>query len=714
MKNIIYDINSKILDNSILKQYIIKFFENRIRKNPNKIYFVILKLRSKDTNSFRSLHKGLIINHTSISNYIKYINNQLSLKSNYYNETVMDQIIFEYFEIPDNNLKHFKNKLVNLIEMNNPIMKFNDFTNSIITLKLPLNRNYDDWFNILSGQYYISEKDNILTFKYFLDGKLVFDFKDYDYNDKYFIREFNNQKYYIHKINQSIDLITKEIETNYLKKVITNKYTKPRIITFDIETIYKNNTLIPYLYSMYDGKNKYSWFTNSPKSLFNKLLQPKYYGYSVYAHNLSRFDIIFIFKYIASLKNEFKITPIIKDGNIISLTIEKGNNIKIIFKDSYLILPSGLAKLTKTFNVDTPKGLEPILLPTWNSSLEAKQYEQSSIDHYNKTIEIITNFNEWKYKVQKYCETDCISLYDVLIKFRELIFINWKLDIENYPTTPSLAFAIYRKCYLKNNLIPISEGKVFDFIRKSFTGGSTDMFKPFGKNIRCYDVNSLYPYIMKTSLFPVGIIRKFIGDITILDKNDYYWFGDCDISTKKDLYQPYLQLHVDTKNGMRTISPNGSFNMILNSPEYFNSIKDYNIKINHGYFFNSDNIFYNFVNDLYNLRLKYPKTDPMNMTCKLIMNSLYGRFAMKPIYTDQMFVNKNQLIKLIEKYEIIDLIDLKNNDFFCSFINPNNFDKDLKISIGIASAVTAYSRVYMSKFKNNNNYNLYYTDTDSI
>jgi hypothetical protein len=240
------------------------------------------------------------------------------------------------------------------------------------------------------------------------------------------------------------------------------------------------------------------------------------------------------------------------------------------------------------------------------------------------------------------------------------------------------------------------------------------MYKPYGENIRCYDVNSLYPYIMKRSKFPVGIIRKFIGDITILNKNDYYWFGDCDISTKKDLYQPYLQLHVDTKNGMRTISPNGSFNMILNSCEYYNSLKDYNIKINHGYFFDSKNIFNEFVDDLYNLRLKYPKTDPMNMTCKLIMNSLYGRFAMKPIYTDQVFVNKNIFLKLAEKYEIIDFLDLKDDEFFCPFINPDNLDKELKISIGIASAVTAYSRVYISQFKNNLKYNLYYTDTDSI
>jgi DNA polymerase elongation subunit (family B) len=36
------------------------------------------------------------------------------------------------------------------------------------------------------------------------------------------------------------------------------------------------------------------------------------------------------------------------------------------------------------------------------------------------------------------------------------------------------------------------------------------------------------------------------------------------------------------------------------------------------------------------------------------------------------------------------------------------------VSIAIASAITAYARIHMSQFKNNSDYNLYYTDTDSI
>jgi hypothetical protein len=36
------------------------------------------------------------------------------------------------------------------------------------------------------------------------------------------------------------------------------------------------------------------------------------------------------------------------------------------------------------------------------------------------------------------------------------------------------------------------------------------------------------------------------------------------------------------------------------------------------------------------------------------------------------------------------------------------------VSISIASAITAYARIHMSQFKNNPNFNLYYSDTDSI
>ena len=127
------------------------------------------------------------------------------------------------------------------------------------------------------------------------------------------------------------------------------------------------------------------------------------------------------------------------------------------------------------------------------------------------------------------------------------------------------------------------------------------MYRPnaLNKDIYVYDVNSLYPYVMSQFKYPIGQISQFEGDPTILENK--YWIGDVDVSTKKDMFIPPIQLHHNISNksgGIRTISPNGSFNTKLNSVEY-ESYKDYyNFKINYGYLFNSDYVFTNYVNEL--------------------------------------------------------------------------------------------------------------------
>ena len=54
---------------------------------------------------------------------------------------------------------------------------------------------------------------------------------------------------------------------------------------------------------------------------------------------------------------------------------------------------------------------------------------------------------------------------------------------------------------------------MFYFFKKSYTGGAVDVYKPMGENIYRYDVNSLYPYVMKNYSTPVGSPTLFEGDI---------------------------------------------------------------------------------------------------------------------------------------------------------------------------------------------------------
>lgn len=83
----------------------------------------------------------------------------------------------------------------------------------------------------------------------------------------------------------------------------------------------------------------------------------------------------------------------------------------------------------------------------------------------------------------------------------------FRLDIMKYPTLPSLAFAIYRTHFLKDHKIPLIDGDLFTQLKKGYTGGAVDVYKAFSENntkIYRYDVNSLYPYVMREYAMPVG------------------------------------------------------------------------------------------------------------------------------------------------------------------------------------------------------------------
>lgn len=86
-----------------------------------------------------------------------------------------------------------------------------------------------------------------------------------------------------------------------------------------------NGTMVPYLISMYDGVDTFSWFNDDPANvdfgvIFDKFLKKvrstKYSQYHVYAHNLSKFDSVFILKYLVRQDN---IEILRKDGKFISI-----------------------------------------------------------------------------------------------------------------------------------------------------------------------------------------------------------------------------------------------------------------------------------------------------------------------------------------------------------------------------------------------------------
>ena len=134
------------------------------------------------------------------------------------------------------------------------------------------------------------------------------------------------------------------------------------------------------------------------------------------------------------------------------------------------------------------------------------------------------------------------TLYQIIEKFSTKIYELFRLDVHKYPTLPSLSFAIYRSEFLESSYqIPLITGEIYKDLKIGYTGGSVDVYKPHGENVYGYDVNSLYPYVMKTFPMPIGQPTYFEGDINLKYKRPFGIF-EVEIITPENLDIPILKI----------------------------------------------------------------------------------------------------------------------------------------------------------------------------
>lgn len=111
----------------------------------------------------------------------------------------------------------------------------------------------------------------------------------------------------------------------------------------------------------------------------------KHKGFKIYLHNFSKFDAIFLIKYLANIGI---CKPINHKGKIISFSFKPNWKIgfNITFFDSYLLLPSSLDSLSKSFKFTNPKGIFPVLLNDINYTGAVPIFDlfnNLSLDNYN-------------------------------------------------------------------------------------------------------------------------------------------------------------------------------------------------------------------------------------------------------------------------------------------------------------------------------------------
>jgi hypothetical protein len=529
---------------------------------------------------------------------------------------------------------------------------------------------------------------------------------------------------------------TKFIDTEKKDKKQTDNY-----LTLDLETRMIGNKMVPICMSIFDGMESKSFlFPNSERwkndmeTAIRYLMKRKYYFKKIYIHNFSYFDSIFMIDVLSKLG---KLDFIIRENRIIQLTltfvISKSNSknlrkASLYFNDSYLVLPHSLRKLCKNFDVKTPKIDFPIdflNLPNFNFDykgivpdyklFKGSYTKEFTLDVYAEYIKKYLD-KDWvlKRELIHYCEVDTIALHQVIAVFSKNIFDLFKVDITRRPTLPSIAFKIFRSNFLKDANIPKILLKIYKDISLSYFGGISDVYRPEGKDIHSYDVNSLYPSVMAEYPMPVGTPRYFKGNPYIIDKDPFGFFH---VKVEApDMYIPFLPTnYINPSGSYSTICPIGNWEGWYFSEEVKNAEKyGYKFEIIEGYLFERKNVFEGYVDVLYKIKCSVDSSSPLYFIIKLLLNALYGRFGMDPDLEINELVTHDESEKIL--YEKSKVKNKKINDqlVLTSYKNPESDLKEINVSVPIASAISAYSRIrmshYLAKYKNN----ILAMDTDGI
>lgn len=146
-----------------------------------------------------------------------------------------------------------------------------------------------------------------------------------------------------------------------------------------------------------------------------------------------------------------------------------------------------------------------------------------------------------------------------------------------------------------------------------------------------YDINSLYPTGIKLFNFPVGKITPFIprnnDSLSLLGKEYKFGIFRVNIQAPKDLLHPIIPIKIDHA----CVYPIGNWSGWYHSEELINAERfGYTYEILEGYLFESKPVFKDYIENLYDIKLNSKPNSPHYIISKLLMNSLYGRFAMDP------------------------------------------------------------------------------------
>jgi hypothetical protein len=292
----------------------------------------------------------------------------------------------------------------------------------------------------------------------------------------------------------------------------------------------------------------------------------------------------------------------------------------------------------------------------------------------------------------QYNINDCVGLYEVLEKFRDLNHGSFGLTIAR------TSLDDYRRNYQRQPFKPVREFE--RIIREAYYGARTEIFQ-FNTNpdktFYDYDVNSLYPFVLRENEYPYGSFKVVHPDI------DTFGFSLARVAEQHRF--PILPQRLSHKlMFMRGYHTGWYSNHELQLVEKMSPFRLDVLKTiaceEHG------PVFRDYVDDIYARRMEAREqgNSALALILKLKLNSFYGKFGQSR-EAERVVINP----EYIEEGMKLDFIG--DVPVFRKIVR----NMSTHIIPSISALVTAYSRVYMWKwFTGVPDADLFYMDTDSI
>lgn len=409
------------------------------------------------------------------------------------------------------------------------------------------------------------------------------------------------------------------------------------------------------------------------------ILQSKYRGHHIYAHNAGRFDYLFFLPWLmyCGQKFDFEIIPV--SSSIQVLDIKRGHS-KWRFLDSYKLIPTALDKALKAFG-----------LP-------------GKVQH---NLDLHENDPSWS----PYLKQDCVGLYQLLTRFHDYI-VN-ALGGEVGITAPATSMKLFRRKYLHRKYP--REIHTHDFVRGGYFGGRVEVFRTQGEKLRYYDINSSYPRAMLEKM-PAGDASCWDGSPPSGLTRNRIGFVDCDVWVPPEVVVPPLPIKAGPELPQcqgKLVFPVGRLSGIWEWSELEKAVS-LGVEIEtfrQSVWYESAYLFRDFVMDIYRYRDKSRDdyNEALAQIAKIMLNSLYGKFGMK---TERLKVYRWSDPDLPD-----DAYPANRNDLDCPIWYAKTEVDAPYIMPQISARVTALARIRlldaMLEARARGGY-VYYCDTDSV